>query len=243
MIYNDICPYCGVKLIQAQNRVNSRSVEHLIPNAVLTIKRKNDEGDFYACRKCNSRKSHIDYILGVVAKSQMDCDEKAADTLINAITKKDGASKRFINMVQSVKEYNGSTLLTVPIKGSELLEYIYFLGKGQYFKENLVPFDSQKKVMKVLFANKQVIKFIKNSYFHRHSSDPMRDLEKNEHSEVINNGECIIYSRNNGYMFTFHDYTVITVEILSKSRKNYRIAQNSKIQILKDFSNVHNKSL
>jgi hypothetical protein len=37
-------------------------------------------------------------------------------------------------------------------------------------------------------------------------------------------------------MFTFHDYTVITIEILSKSRKNYKIAQNSKTQILKDFS-------
>jgi hypothetical protein len=236
MIYNKICPYCGIKLIQAQNSDNSRSVEHLIPNAALTIKRKKDEGDFYACRKCNARKSHIDYILGVVAKAQMDCDEKAADTLINAVTKNDGASKRFINMVQGVKKQNGNALMTIPIKGSELLEYIFFLGKGQYFKENLVPFDPQKYVMKILFANKQVINHLKNSYFHRHNSDPMRDLEKNEHSEIINNGECIIYSQNNGYMFTFHDYTVITIEILSKSRKNYKIAQNSKTQILKDFS-------
>ena len=35
--------------------------------AALTRRRKNNQGDFYACRKCNSRKNNIDYILGVYA--------------------------------------------------------------------------------------------------------------------------------------------------------------------------------
>ena len=68
MIRNSVCPYCRKPMVKAENKENSRSVEHLIPNAALTRKRMNDEGDFYACRKCNSRKSHIDYVLGTIAK-------------------------------------------------------------------------------------------------------------------------------------------------------------------------------
>jgi hypothetical protein len=70
MIENNISPYCWRLLIKAENKDNSRSVEHLMPNAALTRRRKNDEGDFCACRRCNSRKSSIDYVLGVITKAQ-----------------------------------------------------------------------------------------------------------------------------------------------------------------------------
>ncbi len=236
MIQNNICPYCRIKMIKAENKDNSKSVEHLIPNAALTVKRKNDEGDFYACRKCNSRKSNIDYILGVISKCQVDNSEMAANTLIKAITKEDGASNKFVKMVQSAKEGSREVHMTIPIGGEELVEYIQFLGKGQYFKKHRVAFNPDRFVMNIRVANKQVTKSLQESYIERHKSNPFRDLEKNKYSEVINGGECIIYSKNRGYMFVFHDYTAITVKILKKNRKNILITQGEINELISDFN-------
>ena len=44
-----------------------RARTSMLHYAALTRRRKNNQGDFYACRKCNSRKNNIDYILGVYA--------------------------------------------------------------------------------------------------------------------------------------------------------------------------------
>jgi len=147
MITNKICPYCQCLLIKAENKPNSRSVEHLIPNAVLTRKRKNNEGDFYACRRCNTRKSNIDYVLGVVTTSQSIDNDLAANTLINAVTKDEKRSKRFIDMVLNAQEGSDVVTMEVPIRAEELIEYIHFLGKGQYFKSNTSVFNPERYVM------------------------------------------------------------------------------------------------
>lgn len=236
MISNNLCPYCRIVMIKGENKNNSRSVEHLIPNAVLTTKRKKDEGDFYACRSCNSRKSNIDYVLGTIAKCQNDNDELAADTLIKAVTKNNGTANKFIDMVQTAKEKNGYIHMEVPINGDELVEYINFLGKGQYFKRNHKAFNPNKYVIQPLFANKQVSKTFKEAYQKKYKSNPFTDLHKNKFSEVINDGECVIYSKNNGYMFVFHQYTVITVKVLKKNRKNILSSRRAINEILSDFN-------
>ena len=160
----------------------------------------------------------------------------AASTLIEAVTKDNGASKRFISMVSTAKPQPGGEVhMRIPIKGAELVEYINFLGKGQYFKIYQVPFEPEKFVMQLLFANKQIMGAIKESYAQKHGTDPIRDLEKNGYSEIINSGECIIYSKENSFMFVFHDYTVITIRVLMKSRKNKKIAHESRRQIVRDF--------
>ena len=236
MISNSLCPYCRKVMVKGENKSNSRSVEHLIPNAVLTRKRKKDEGDFYACRRCNSRKSNIDYILGVISKCQLDNDELAADTLIKAVTKNNGASSKFIAMVQTAREKNNYVHMKMPINGEDLVEYISFLGKGQYFKKNKKVFNPNKYVMQPLFANKQVSKPFKEAYQKEHNSNPFTDLHTNKYSEVINDGECVIYSKNNGYMFVFHEYTVITIKVLRKNRKNVLLSQGKIKEILSDFN-------
>lgn len=236
MIHNKVCPYCRVLLVKSENQKNSRSVEHLIPNAALTKKRKNDEGDFYACRKCNSRKSNIDYVLGVIAKTQVDDDDMAADTLIKAVTKDAGASKRFIKMVQGFKEESSEVHMTLPIRGEELVEYIEFLGKGQYFKKHKVPLNMGRFVMNIRFANKLFIRSFQESYVGQHNSNPFRDLENDKFSEIIGGGECIIYSKNKGYMFVLHDYTVVTVKVLKKNKKNTVLAQEKMEQLISDFN-------
>jgi len=201
MIENKICPYCRKPMIKAENKPNSRSVEALIPTVVFTRKRKNDEGDFYACRECNSRKSNIDYILGVVSKGQSAFSELSSKTIIDALSKENGASKRFVKMIQTARKVGKEVQMDIPFKGGELIEYIHFLGKGQFFKKNQQVFNPNQFVMEVLFANKTITKSLEEAYILKHKSHPWTDLGSNKYTEVINGSECMIYSKNNNYMF------------------------------------------
>ncbi len=138
-------------------------------------------------------------------------------------------------MVQSAREEPTEVKMTLPIDGKELVEYMHFLGKGQYFKKNNIAFNSDRFVMVVLYANKQVTKSFQDAYIVKHKTNPYRDLEINKYSEVINNGECIIYSKNNNFMFVFHDFTIITIKILRKNKKNTLVALKKEREMFNDF--------
>lgn len=235
MIFNDICGYCGIPLEKSENMPNSRSIEHLIPNAAVTIRRKNNEGDFYACRECNSKKSHVDCLIGKVSKMQSADVNLAAETFIGAITSDLKNSKRFIEIALRAQEHFEHVELDVPIKAVELIEYIRFLGKGQYFKEHRTPLDTDKYVMRIQYLNKDLCMYIEEGYRNEHNSSPFRDLEKNEHSELIKNSECIIYSKNNSYIFFFHDYTAIIINVLENTEENRKLADESVEYIREHF--------
>ena len=239
MIENKICPYCRRSIIKAENQDNSRSVEHLIPNAVLTRKRNKDEGDFYACRKCNSKKSSIDYILGVIAKAQSINNTLAADTLINAILKDNGATKRFIDMTHTARPTSEGTVhAEIPINAKELIEYIRYLGKGQFFKLKRVPYNPSNQVMYVNFVNKQILSPLEGKYTGRHKANPFQDLQQNPYTEVINNGECLIWAKNNRFLFIFHNYTAVIVKVLRKNRKNIERVKKSESYLYEHFNYV-----
>lgn len=236
MIHNALCPYCSVRMVKAENQDNSRSVEHLIPNTVLRCKRKNDEGDFYACRKCNARKSSIDYVLGVVTKSQSRDDDFAAQTLVRAVAREDRSSARFVDMVASATTHADEVHMEIPISGPELLEYMQFLGKGQYFKKSHSIFQPRVQVMLVGFANKEVHAAFEASYHLEHGTNPFRDLESNRYSEVFSEGDCIIWSKNSNFLFIFHDYTSVSIWIKRRNRKNTVREQGTNAQVLADFA-------
>lgn len=235
LIRNTVCPYCRRKMVKAENLDLSRSVEHLIPNAALTRKRKNDEGDFYACRQCNSRKSKIDYVLGVATKSQSRDEALATATLLRAATRDGHMSDRFVDAINSATGDGEWVYMNFPISGTELLEYIQFLGRGQYFKAFGVPFDPKKHVMLVDFSNKQVHHSLETSYEGKLGSNPYRDLERNPFSEVISEGECLIWSKDHDFLFIFHDYTSISIRIkvrdLDSSLREIEMNQ----RLLEDF--------
>lgn len=180
IIHNSICPYCWVPLIVAENQPNSRSVEHLIPNTILTKKRTKKDGDFYACRSCNSRKGHIDYVLSVVAKTQSKNEDVASAALTLAVYEKKGRAKRFLQMANdAIVTYSG-IVLPMPISRNELLEYILFLGKGQYFRKHKRPYDETKQIMIIGFSSKIVMSSLEKNYSTRHISNPFSDLKLNK---------------------------------------------------------------
>ena len=118
---NPLCPYCQTVLIDSENAPNGRSIEHLIPNTVLTVPRTKRDGDFFACRRCNSAKSHIDYVLGVVAKAQSANAQLASAALLSAVNSNDGRAERFIQMAaEAVQTPDGGAIALIPIDGSEL---------------------------------------------------------------------------------------------------------------------------
>lgn len=236
MLHNLLCPYCCVEMVHAENLPNSRSVEHLVPNTVLRHKRNNGAGDFYACRKCNSRKSHIDYVLGVVTKSQADDPQFAADSIIRAVTKDGQSSQRFVEMVANAWEVGDEIHMEIPISGYELIEYIHYLGKGQYFKKRQRIFDPNRQVMLVQFANKEVHLTFQNAYGAEHGTHHVRDLENNPGSEVLSGGDCVIWSKNDAYLFVFHDYVSIGIRIKRRNRKNEKRVSQRNTQLVEDFS-------
>ncbi len=217
------------------NQPNTRSVEHLIPNAVLTKPRTKRDGDFFACRKCNSRKGHIDYVLGVVAKAQSDNPELATNALISAVNSNDGRSERFIQMAAEARATLHGVEANIPIFGQELLEYISFLGRGQYFRKRSTPFDNDSKVMIVDYVNKLVMSALSEDYLAKHGTNPISDLVQNRYSESFGDGECIIYSKNDRYLFLFHSYTAIIIEIKRRSAKNVERSRASAEELLKHF--------
>lgn len=237
MLRNSLCPYCGVLMVKGESLEHSRSVEHLIPNVVLRHKRNNGQGDFYACRRCNGDKSHMDYVIAVIAKSQALGDGFAAETLIDAVTKGDGRrASRFIDMIRDAKERASGVEMNLPLSGEELLKYMEYLGKGQYFKRTGRVFQTSTHVMLFDYANKEVMRFIEGNYGIEHGSNPFRDLEQNYYSEVLSDGDCIVYSKNLSYLFVFHDYTAIIVCVKLRNRKNMERARLNRRQIISDFA-------
>jgi hypothetical protein len=235
MIHNTHCPYCRVELIRAENQPRSRSVEHMIPNAVLTQSRPRGEGDFYACRKCNSAKSNIDYVLAVVAKVQSVDSTLAARTLSEAILRNDNSSPRFERMMRTAEPHADGVHMTIPIDGQDLYEYLCFLGKGQHFRSTGTIFDPRSRVIQAEFVNKPVMASLERGYVNSHRTDPFSDLARNPHTESVGGRECLIWSKGHEHFFVFHHYTVAIVSVPLRTKKSMIRARKLLAALLKDF--------
>ncbi len=238
MIRNSHCPYCGIPLILAENQPASRSVEHVIPNAILTRPRSRGDGDFYACRKCNGAKSNIDYVLAVAAKMQSADSALAAKTLTDAVLRNDNSAPRFIRMVRAAKEYLDAVLMDIPIDGKDLYDYFCFLGKGQHFRFAGEIFNPHKRVLQVEFINKFVLAPVERGYSNRFGTNPFSDLARNPYTESIGDGECLIWSKGYRHLFIFHRYTAVVASLPRRTKKSQIRAHKLRDKLLKDFPRI-----
>lgn len=223
-------------MVRAENKPMSRSVEHLVPNNVLRVPRTKNDGDFFACRKCNARKSHMDYVLGTLAKSQSRDDEFAANALIDAVTDKERRAERFIEMLRGSVNTVSGVEFEIPVFGTELLEYLQFLGKGQYFKVTQQVFRPVTQVMLLDYVNKEVLSNLESSYEVHHGTNPFRDLTLNKYAEVLSGGDCIIYSKNRSFLFLLHDYTAIIIVVKPRNKKNSEREREKNDYIRRNFA-------
>lgn len=232
MIENKICAYCRVRLNKIENDPACRSVEHMIPNVAINRNRKNDEGDFCICRRCNGEKSDIDNIIGKSAKIQGNDEELALEILKK---EKERNTKYFKSLKKSAETTPVDQEVTIPLSGKDVVDYMTYLGKGQFLKDTAEVYDPEKYVMKLEWFNKLVMAELEKHYTKSNNRNPFMDLIKNIMAEPINTGECIIHAKDGTYLFFFHNYILIAINILKKSRKNKRIANESRIKILKGF--------
>jgi len=209
----------------------------MIPNAILTQPRDKSAGDFYACRRCNSAKSKIDYVLAVVAKAQSIDDELAADTLIKAILRQDNTSERFVRMVRTAEEHSDGVHMKIPINGQDLYDYLCFLAKGQHFKSTKTIFDARSHVLQVEFINKLVMARLEQNYTRTLLSNPFSDLAQNPRTESIGAGECLIYSKEHEHLFLFHQYTGAIIRTPRRTRKSVSKARKLRDTLYREFPN------
>ncbi|WP_127346408.1 hypothetical protein [Pseudidiomarina mangrovi] len=211
-------------------------MEHMIPNAALSRKRGKGEGDFLACRKCNSHKSNMDYVIGVISKSQSANSNLVVDSLTRASTQTDGREKRFLDMMRTaVCKPDGNIHLEIPIHADDLISYMRYLGMGQYFKIHKRPFNPERYVMHLEFINKQVTQTFQASYQDTHYSNPFLDIQENPHAEVIGDGEVIIWYKKDAYLFLFHHYVGFLIDIKKRCRRHTARAEQKEAYIRKHF--------
>ncbi|MEZ7493555.1 hypothetical protein QO198_18570 [Pseudoalteromonas distincta] len=234
MIHNTICPYCRHALeIKTENRPRSRSVEHLIPNTSLSKRRGKGEGDFYSCRKCNSAKSKLDDIVGLLTKAQSDNESFAYKSLEKTILKKKSIPYRYETMINSAKYEDDGVHVNLPLDASELIKYANYLGKGMYFIKNGKAFNSYRFVMVIKIFTKGFHNQFKDLYNDEQNSDPIKDLETNPNSNVVAEDECVIWSQKMSYLIIFHHYFSFSIKIKKRNKLNEEASNNS----MKD---VHN---
>ncbi len=207
----------------------------MIPNALLTRPRNRGEGDFYACRQCNSAKSKIDYVLAVVAKAHSVDPDLATKALSGAVLRDDNASPRFRQMMQTAEHHADGVHVAIPIDGEELYDYLCFLGKGQHFKSTGTVFDSRNCVIEAEFVNKQVMEALERSYASSHRASPFSDLARNPNAESIGGGECLIWSRGHDHLFLFHHYTAAIVSTPLRTEESAIRARSLRAALLRDF--------
>jgi hypothetical protein len=237
MLRNEICPYCGVRMITESNRDKSRTAEHMIPHAMLTAKRTRAESDFYACRRCNSDKSDLDFRLGLVAKSQSENATVAVDSVLQGLAKPDRRVTQVQRMLSTAVELpEGGAIMTVPFTGPELIRYITYLGRGQFFKERKTVYDRSTHVFEFFWIPKTDLGSFAKAYKNELGSDPIDDLMLNLGSEVITNGECIVHTKDSEYLFVLHRVVVIGIRVLKRTRSNRAREIDSIRKIVRGFS-------
>lgn len=235
MIRNTHCPYCGNELIVSENLPRSRSVEHLIPNAVLSAPRSRGDGDFYACRECNSIKSKLDDILSVIARAQAANPRLAAKALIKAVTSDRGSSKRFVDMLRGADRHRDGIHMTMPFDGRELFDYVTFLAKGIHFLQGGRIVD-ESQVIQQEFVGKSVLEPFHAMYHQHHGTNPILDLAQNPRTRTWGDGECVLWSQGDDHFLVLHWYIGIMIHVRPYSRRNYRRARELERQMLRDFA-------
>jgi hypothetical protein len=224
---NKVCPYCRKLMNKIENDPLCASKEHLVPNTLLITKRKNGNYDFKACRKCNSEKSELDSVLGVIAQLHSDDEDHAIGVAFKEFDKPH-SNHRYLDMIATGKKMlDGNIALKIPINGMELAKYCTYLAQGAYFMKKGFPLSLEQNIILFDALNNSVSKMLELQYLKNRGSNPFRDLEKDPNSIVIMSSEALIHFKNNYIKFIFHDRFILTLKIVRNNNLNRRRLESS----------------
>ncbi|WP_326490892.1 hypothetical protein, partial [Lelliottia amnigena] len=216
------CIYCGVLMNRIVNDPHSRTVEHMIPQISVSIRRTNGEGDFHACKKCNSEKSRIDEIIGVICRMVGEHPEGSLDAINNfhkALARNDS---RFKQAFQSVNRSQYGPSITLPLTAKEIYRYGIWLGKGVYFiqRGELLPDNS---IVWVELVGHEEVMFIKDEYRRQRGSEAFDDLSQNNRIRNVNKESFLITGDDARVMFICLNRVVMFhIKIIDKTFINQK---------------------
>ncbi len=238
MIKSKYCVYCGITIRKSNNAPDGRSVEHLIPNSAVSKKRTNAKGDFNVCRGCNTQKSKIDQLFGLLSRiSAKGGGGDEAITEISKLYKKN--DKRIRRMIDSASDFRGGKNLKLPFKGEDIYDYGVFLTKGQYFKERKELLNLDEKVVIVKWLGPNASEQITELYQQQSNNrDRFKDLAMNKSVEDVG-GECFIVanSKSNQFLFFFNELYLLITEIVDLNEKSKLEKRTNKQYLIAGFTN------
>ena len=225
------CVYCGTKLIKSMNNSNSKSVEHMIPQIAVTINRDKSEGDFHVCRECNSDKSKLDEMFGLLSRLCNNLDKEAVKKIKSRLKN----NKKFINMFACAKRVEEGYSIKIPMTGKDIYKYGVYLTKGEYYKKTGEFLSDKNNIVLIRWmghgANNELKKWYKTNH---NGGAPFVDLAQNAKVENINK-ECFIVSSDDAleHAFFFNETFIIRSDIAEKTEANIIKQKLNKKELIK----------
>ena len=236
MIKNKNCVYCGKEVRKSKNNDDGRSVEHLIPQIAVSKKRTNAQGDFYVCRKCNTEKSKIDELLGLLSRINTTGDggREAISKLAKMVGKK---NKAVLSMMDCATKHPDGMEIKLLFKGEDIYKYGLFLTKGEYFKKHGEILNNDDKIVLVTWGGPHLIKELLSSYRETYGTNPFEDLTQNDHVENIFE-ECFIIVGKNGteFSFIFNQSYILITKVVDHTEENKTEKRINKLALIAGFS-------
>lgn len=225
---SDYCVYCGVELNRIENHDNCRSVEHMIPQVSVSIKRTKGEGDFHACKKCNSTKGAIDDVLGVMCRMLGDNKEGSIDAIHKFKEYYDKRDYRFVKAMRSVRHSSQGPCIDMPLTGKQIYQYGVWLAKGAYFI-NTGEILADRYLICVDLVRSVEVRAIKEFYKRQNGSEAFNDLAKNINIPNINGESFMIMQAGKMQMFICLNRVIMFhLTLLEKNRVNETLCNKAK---------------
>lgn len=224
---SEFCVYCGTKMNRIENDDLCRTVEHMIPQVSVAIKRNNGEGDFHVCRKCNGEKSKIDDILGITCRMVGGHPTGSLEAIKKFKQRLEKNDRRFNTAFNSHRLTSLGHCISLPLNRKQLFQYGEWLAKGVFFINTGKLLSNQYLLWVEIISHAEVLA-IKECYKRKIGSEAFDDLSKNNNFPNIN-GESFIL--NNGdskeIMVCFNRTLIFHMKLLENNRINQTLCNQA----------------
>lgn len=222
------CVYCGVLMNRIANHDDGRSVEHMIPQVSVSIVRNNGQGDYHACRKCNSNKGKIDEVLGLLCRMAGDNVQSRNEAKVEYEEKVNKGDYRFITAERSKTSSPKGWSIKIPLNGRQIYQYGIWLAKGVYFEKTGEILSNQYLIC-VEMVNQEQVNRIKEMYKNKKNSEAFDELSMNLNIPNINGESFIISTDDAREIFVcFNRVIMFHLKLLEKNRINETLCNKSR---------------
>jgi len=219
IVNNLVCPYCLIALNDIPNHPHKSAREHLIAERFFSAKRGMGHADFNCCRKCNADKSAMDYIFAAV--SRLQSSESISKEEVEDVLQDKRKINRFLKAFGSAQSEGELVRVSFPASPGDILSYLDFLAKGQYFLTTGYFLTNSKLIyIPDMYCRGLLDRF--DNYYKSGSGTKFEDLKQNPYSQVLGNGEVIAWAKGLDFVFCLNETIMLGGRIVQPTRANMR---------------------